>query len=322
MKTSSAILAAALTGSILLNFYFIGRNPSHTALTAKTVAPITNISGPRLETHSAPRFDWREVESSDYRKYIANLRSLGVPEQTIHDIIVADVSELFKFRWRQHVETNKAASRLTIGQQARQQMKTLLVDAAKQHHSEKQALLKELLGRDFVLEESPFAVNNSDVERAMLNFLPAEKREETFAVLRDYDARWERDIKNFFGKGPIRDEDREPYLAFKHTKDHAVAAVLAPEEKEQYDLRFSQLAGHLQYKFQGLPLSEEAFVELYRYAKKHDDILDFYLLNPGENYQKAFRTAEMDVFKKASELAANPNPNQLVPREIAQRFGF
>src|SRR6185295_13264151 len=40
-------------------------------------------------------FSWREVESADYPIYIANLRDIGCPEQTIRDIIVADVNQLY-----------------------------------------------------------------------------------------------------------------------------------------------------------------------------------------------------------------------------------
>src|SRR5437867_256418 len=34
------------------------------------------------------KFDWRMVESEDYKKYIANLRYIGCPEETIRDIII------------------------------------------------------------------------------------------------------------------------------------------------------------------------------------------------------------------------------------------
>src|ERR1700719_942751 len=40
-------------------------------------------------------FSWREVESNDYPTYIANLRDIGCPEQTIRDIIIADVNALY-----------------------------------------------------------------------------------------------------------------------------------------------------------------------------------------------------------------------------------
>ena len=43
-------------------------------------------------------FSWREVESADYPTYVANLRQIGCPEQTIRDIIIADVNALYSRR--------------------------------------------------------------------------------------------------------------------------------------------------------------------------------------------------------------------------------
>jgi len=41
-------------------------------------------------------FNWESVESPDYKQYIANLRSVGCPEETIRDIIRADVNTLYE----------------------------------------------------------------------------------------------------------------------------------------------------------------------------------------------------------------------------------
>src|SRR6516225_2853916 len=43
----------------------------------------------------AQGFRWASLESSDYPTYIANLRAIGCPEQTIRDIISADVKSLY-----------------------------------------------------------------------------------------------------------------------------------------------------------------------------------------------------------------------------------
>src|SRR3974390_2881754 len=43
-------------------------------------------------------FSWQEVEATDYPTYISNLRGIGCPEQTIRDIIIADVNALFARR--------------------------------------------------------------------------------------------------------------------------------------------------------------------------------------------------------------------------------
>src|SRR2546426_2113445 len=36
------------------------------------------------------QFRWRQLETEDYRAYIARLRAIGCPEQTIRDIVIAD----------------------------------------------------------------------------------------------------------------------------------------------------------------------------------------------------------------------------------------
>src|SRR5262249_4910910 len=63
-------------------------------------------------------FTWQEVESPDYPTYITNLRNIGCPEQTIRDLIIADVNALFARRratelitpeqqwWRSEPDTN------------------------------------------------------------------------------------------------------------------------------------------------------------------------------------------------------------------------
>jgi hypothetical protein len=52
------------------------------------------------------RFNWESVESTDYKQYIANLRSIGCPEETIRDIIRADVNKLYEGKKK---EIRKAA---------------------------------------------------------------------------------------------------------------------------------------------------------------------------------------------------------------------
>ena len=46
----------------------------------------------------AKPFHWCQVESTDYRTYMANLRGIGCPESTIRDIITADLGGLYASR--------------------------------------------------------------------------------------------------------------------------------------------------------------------------------------------------------------------------------
>lgn len=68
-------------------------------------------TGPALaqSAQAAPSFRWSQLESTDYRTYIANLRGIGCPEQTIRDIITADVNSLYAAR-RRELETSTVGS--------------------------------------------------------------------------------------------------------------------------------------------------------------------------------------------------------------------
>ena len=65
--------------------------------------PVTEAAAPAVVEVTAP-FHWAQIESTDYRAYIANLRAIGCPEATIHDIVEADVNDLFSGRVKQMVD--------------------------------------------------------------------------------------------------------------------------------------------------------------------------------------------------------------------------
>src|SRR5439155_18080321 len=57
----------------------------------RTPAPTWSPTTPPATT----QFSWAAVEAEDYRQYIANLRAIDCPEETIRDIIIADVNKLY-----------------------------------------------------------------------------------------------------------------------------------------------------------------------------------------------------------------------------------
>ena len=66
---------------------------------AEAVVPAPGVS----PTAEAKPFHWSQIESADYRTYVANLRAIGCPEQTIRDLVKADVDSLYASR-RQPLE--------------------------------------------------------------------------------------------------------------------------------------------------------------------------------------------------------------------------
>jgi hypothetical protein len=62
-----------------------------------------------LPTAEVKPFHWSQIESADYRTYVTNLRGIGCPEQTIRDLVKADVDNLYASR-RQPLEDKLATS--------------------------------------------------------------------------------------------------------------------------------------------------------------------------------------------------------------------
>src|SRR5215211_7150065 len=101
------LLILSICINAALGGYIIFKGSKSTA-PAETVAKATDAVASRRSAQSGKTvtvtvpsttsLDWRVVESEDYKKYIANLRASGCPEETIRDIIVADVNKLFEAR--------------------------------------------------------------------------------------------------------------------------------------------------------------------------------------------------------------------------------
>ncbi len=107
--------------------------------------PATNMTNPKVVVRRQ-FFSWREVESPDFPTYIANLHDIGCPDQTIRDIIIADVNGLFARRratelvtteqqwWRPDPDTNVLAA---------------AAEKSRALEEERHALLSRLLGTNW-----------------------------------------------------------------------------------------------------------------------------------------------------------------------------
>src|SRR2546426_10293400 len=101
-RASSVMIALLLCASLAANIILAARffhsepsspvpaGPSHpSALLATQPAslPADKLSSaPSVRTNIAPSFLWSQIESADYRQYVANLRAIGCPEQIVRDI--------------------------------------------------------------------------------------------------------------------------------------------------------------------------------------------------------------------------------------------
>ncbi|MGE3309798.1 MAG: hypothetical protein AB7O66_07500 [Limisphaerales bacterium] len=238
----------------------------------------TNQRPLRLRLHSLPpiqlrtevrTLDWRSIESDDYPTYIANLRATGCPEETIRDIILADVNKLFAARrhalsapqpdwtyWRHPDEIgpdDKAAEAERLYQMQRDAL-----------DMERRLLIHTLLGESALQAELAEEIQEATEDRD-LRFLPEEKRR----AMAEATTQWRR-AHALAAQATDEDEARRLHAAADQALAESVGRVLTPEERDAYELRSSPLAHDLRDRLRGFGATREEFEELFRIERQFE----------------------------------------------------
>src|SRR6266478_8827297 len=181
---------------------------------------------------------WNAIESTNYQIYIANLRAINCPAETIRDIILTDVAKLYskrraaiqaqgqpyKFWQTGDAWENRGANNPAI----RKQLQDL--------EAEEQALIKDLLGVDLHSELAKYW-NADDEQERLYGFLSQDKRDRVSQLQAKYE-QMEQEIYAS-SKGVLLDEDREKLKKLQKAKEAELAGALSAEEFEEYELRGS-----------------------------------------------------------------------------------
>jgi len=210
-------------------------------------------------------FSWQQIESTDYPTYVANLRAVGCPEQTVRDIIIADVNTHYAHRlarevltpdqqwWRSDTDTNV---------QAIAEAKTLALD------DERRALLAQLLGPDW---ESGDLINLPRPSQAalaldgpVLGTLPEDVKEKVEQI----GLRGQQRIQDYLAAQQVAGKAPDPAMLTKLDEQTRaeIAAVLSPQQAEEFELRYSATADNLRDELGDLKYfnaTPEEFQKLY-----------------------------------------------------------
>lgn len=252
------------TGASAIGLLVLVVSPSsERAITNPAAAAETNALASNIPNIATTSFDWRSVESEDYRNYIANLRDIGCPEETIRDIITADVNKLFEERRKglPAVRTNRFEYWKTGSQRFTQAFSAEKIEAQQSLAKERRAVLKELLGVE--PEERPEAMPGNPLEER-LDFLVSSKRAAVIELEQRHVAK---SIKAMGSSQDFKRVRRE----LERDKEIELAALLTPEELEDYQLRHSGVAGRMANELDGFNPSEQEFRALFRIRKQIED---------------------------------------------------
>ena len=239
-------------------------------------------------------FSWQEVESDDYPTYVANLRDIGCPEQTVRDIIVADVNALYSRRRSTEVLT-------PLQQWWRNSPDTNVVLAAarkiRELEQERLSLLASLLGTNWEsgdLASLPRPTHEGlALDGPVLGNLSAEVKE----ALQQINARSDARMKAYLAAQQQAHKPPDPaeVARLRQQTRTELAGVLSPPQLEEFLLRYSQHSSSLRSEFGDLR---------------------YFNVTPGE-FRLVFRST--DSIDQQIELLTGNDPNTVRQRNALEQ---
>jgi hypothetical protein len=264
---------------------------------------------------AAQSFDWHLVESEDYKKYIANLRAIGCPEETIRDIIAADVNKLFESRRKGLAGTNRFEF-WKAGNPLAGMFDPEKLEKQQQLSKEKRALLKELLG--VAPDEKPdLMAGAGNMVESMLDFLPAGKQSEVMELMQKYQTKI---LKSMSGGSPDA-EDMKQMVKVQKDMEAEMAQLLTPQELEDYHLRLSQTSMMMRMQLASFQPTEQEFRDIFKLKKTYDD--EYGLAGQFGTLDKAERQKQEEAKKDVDgQIKMLLGADRYAEYELAQDFAY
>ncbi|HKQ38678.1 MAG TPA: hypothetical protein VJ063_11415 [Verrucomicrobiae bacterium] len=216
-------------------------------------------------------FHWGTVESPDYREYIANLRAIGCPEETIRDIIIADVNKLFASRVAALYPAPKDYKFWRVQDRTARQEERARDQKRRELDKEKRGLIKELLGIDYDVEMARWN-GRPDDEDYRHGFLSPDKQE----LLSSIQAKYREMERGLMGDGGFRNpENRAKITALRAQREAELAQALGPADFQEYQLRNSFTARNMRDTLTSFGPTEDEFRQIFEMRKQFDDQFGF-----------------------------------------------
>jgi LysM repeat protein len=233
------LLASLACNVLLLILWLAGRGGGVTSGDAASPEDDPLQSGDRTNVQVFKQyFDWSQVESEDYTSYIENLRRIGCPEETIRDIIVADVDDLYR--------KNVGEVLLPTTRQwwQAQPDPRILDQATEQRRAlarERYALLTRLLGEGWDADEQgPTVAIEVPLDGPILGSIAPERKAAVQQLSGQTQRRFEAILREAERKG--EEPDRTAMVNLYRDLHAGLGSLLSPIQLEEFGIRYSPIA--------------------------------------------------------------------------------
>jgi len=273
-----AVLVVASLGLGAWAYYTLKLRPQREVIATEQAA--AHEDAPAITTAPEPQvltvtnqITWDQLESEDYKTYIERLRSINCPEQTIRDIIIADLDKLLAPQFHAiygrkpdvkywQSEEEELANNHDHREWARKE---------RELDRQKRQIVKELVGVDLIRERLKQKGYEDYYERR-LGFLPEEKRDAVRSIVEQYDD-LERSIRDreLEDGQPITNDERMRLRKMREERSQQLDAALSPDERQWYELWMSPSANAARYSMYGMEATEQEFLAVYQLRRGFDD---------------------------------------------------
>lgn len=258
------ILGVSLLANLGLALWWY--HASSPAATPPTAAPVTtesiSVTNSRTAVIVRPQFfSWQELESSNYATYLKNLRAIGCPEETIRDILLADVNQMLREKYLSGFTAPKANPRWWTNFRANDGGRDEQASVTN-FLEERNTIMTQLFGADWQKDYGRDPSATHPPSNQVLATLEAD------SSLRNLTADQKQLVVQVLSSAA--DSELESPAAVQATESSdwaALSTALSPDQLELVKLHFSSWAEQLREKLDGLfgfDTQPEEFRNIYR----------------------------------------------------------
>ena len=262
MKLSPLLLGVSLAlNAALVAAFFVGGSGSASTNTSTAAQPSPTTSAgakdPRLEPTSET---WAALKEGDIDQQVARLREAGFPPSVVRAIISAQINASYASRMKALTDAASSADQPPWKANARGSQ-TLVAQLALSR--EIQAALRAALGPD--------AENGTAATlRREHPYLPADKIDQIVAIRDRFNQTQTEMLVGVSGSITRAESDR--IQALDRTMREEIAAVLSPQELEEYNLRASTAASLLRSRMEVFDATEAEYRALHHIESAYYDL--------------------------------------------------
>lgn len=208
---------------------------------------------------------WSQIESTNYTTYIANLRKIGCPEQTIREIIHADLNALLHQRGAdKRAARSKEFWRPEFG--ADEKQGPVISD---ENDREVRQMLDELLGTT-TASASLLSPGRTPLEKAPSFDGPLESKRDPLTQWWEKYQELEQRLYGEIGSEGLSQDRLDRLRELQTMREKELSELLTPSELNEYEVRFSPAADAVRESLAGVEVTEQEFRALVAAEKEFD----------------------------------------------------